>query len=123
MLSLMLMSGLLIIVTAVLAAAILARHRAAAAADLAALAAASDSGEALGPGGVQLSQEAQNLDAAVAVDSCGRARRVAVANGVRLTLCRPLPDGSVVVGVELPGGLTHFSRVTQVMARAGPGRG
>ena len=95
----MALAGFLITVTLTLASAIVARHRAGAIADLSALAAAS---------------------VAPAPDACERARRVAAANAGRLTRCRILGDGSVLVDVELAvGGLPGPARGS---ARAGQGR-
>lgn len=76
------MAGVLITITLGLASAIVARHRAGAIADLSALAAAA------GPPGAP---------------ACARARRVADRDSGRLTGCRILADGSVVVSVEVSG--------------------
>jgi secretion/DNA translocation related TadE-like protein len=98
MLALVIFSGFLVLVTAVLAAAIVARHRAEAAADLAALAAAS------------------GLSAS---DGCAEASRIAAANGSRLEKCRRLPDGSMLVGVQLQSGGRVLLPAVHAVARAG----
>jgi len=95
MLVAMTMAGFLITVILVLASSIVARHQAGAIADLSALAAASES-----PG----------------PQTCARARRVARANGGRLVGCQILRDGSVLVRIEVSGGLPIPARGT---ARAG----
>jgi secretion/DNA translocation related TadE-like protein len=91
------MAGFLITVTLLLGSAIVARHRAGAIADLAALAAA---GVPPGP------------------QACERALRVVDRNAGRLTGCRILGDGSVLVKVELEVG--GRPGPAQGSARAGP---
>lgn len=72
--------------------AVVARHRAEAAADLAALAAASHAAAAGG---------GRTMPAA----GCRTAEAVAAAGGARLTACRELPDGTVVVEVVVEAGV------------------
>ena len=98
MLAVVMFSGFLVLVTGALASAIVARHRAEAAADLAALAAAS-----------RLSVS----------DGCAQANRVALANAGRLQQCRWLPDGSVLVGVELRSPGSWALGPVRAVARAG----
>jgi secretion/DNA translocation related TadE-like protein len=102
MLAVVMFGGFLVLVSAALADAIVARHRAESAADLAALAAA---------GGF------------TGTSGCDQARRVAAENASRLEDCRRLPDGSVQVGVELPGDGSHLFAAVHTAARAGLGPG
>jgi secretion/DNA translocation related TadE-like protein len=84
-------------------AALVTRHRAAQAADLAALAAASHATSVAGP-------------------PCSAAERVASSNRAELTVCDVLPDGSVLVAVELavPGVLPGLDMPpARARARAG----
>jgi hypothetical protein len=101
-------------------AAVTARHRAESAADLAALAAASLAAPAVPPapaGGAG----ADSPDGAARSAACARATSVAAAVGARLSDCRPLADGSVLVGVSVPVRLAWLGPV-EAKARARAGR-
>jgi len=93
--------ALLLALGLALGASVLARHRAERAADLAALAAATDA--------------ARGRDLA-----CGRAERLAAANGARLVACR-WSGWIVEIGVEVPCGcLPSVSDRALARSRAGP---